>query len=82
MLTDRFTQSPGSSTTQMTSSIGELLVRIRGEYLEMPGLALTEVQAQRLWGLDHGTCTLVLSELLDQQFLRRTGGDSYLRNSE
>jgi hypothetical protein len=26
--------------------------RVRGEYLEMPGLSLTEPQAQRLWG-DH-----------------------------
>lgn len=82
MLTDRFTQSPGSSTKQMTASIGELLVRVQGEYLEMPGLALTEVQAQRLWGLDPGTCTVVLSELVDRKFLRRTDGNSYRRTSE
>ena len=32
--------------------LSELLGRIRGEYLEMPGLKLTLAQAQRLWGLD------------------------------
>jgi Fic family protein len=82
MLTDRFTQSPRSSTKQMTSSIGELLVRVQGEYLEMPGLTLTEVQAQRLWGLDPSTCTMVLAELVDRKFLRRADGNSYRRASE
>jgi hypothetical protein len=33
-------------------SSAELLVRIRAEYLEMPGLRLTAPQAQRLFGLD------------------------------
>jgi hypothetical protein len=29
---------------------------IRSEYLELPGLSLTKIQAQRLWGLDQATC--------------------------
>jgi hypothetical protein len=34
--------------------------RIRGEYIEMPGLRLTVTQAQRLWGLDRTACETVL----------------------
>src|SRR5262245_25358211 len=30
----------------------DVLRRVQGEYLEMPGLRLTEAQARRLWGLD------------------------------
>jgi len=47
----------------------EILRRIRGEYLEMPGLRLTCVQAQRLWGLDARTCASALDALVEDQFL-------------
>ena len=50
----------------------ELLRRIRGEYLEMPGLCLTRAQASRLWGLDNATCQRLLRALLDARFLRLT----------
>ena len=43
----------------MTTAQEDILRRIRGEYLEMPGLRLTSVQAQRLWGLDARTCASV-----------------------
>jgi len=33
-----------------------LLMRIRGEYLEMPELKITLEQATRLWGLGGETC--------------------------
>jgi hypothetical protein len=33
-------------------AISDALRRVKGEYLEMPGLRLTPAQAQRLWGLD------------------------------
>jgi hypothetical protein len=48
------------------------LSRVRGEYLEMPGLSLTARQAQRLWGLDPETCEAVLEALVHSGFLRRT----------
>ena len=32
--------------------IDQMLQRIQGEFVEMPGLRLTAAQAQRLWGLD------------------------------
>jgi hypothetical protein len=57
------------------------LARIRGEYLEMPGLSLTAVQAQRLWGLDGEACGLLLESLLESGFLRRTTQGVYVRAS-
>jgi hypothetical protein len=55
------------------------LDRIRGEYLEMPGLTLTEPQAQRLWGLDREACKSLLQALLQTGFLRRTVRGGYVR---
>jgi hypothetical protein len=34
----------------------DVLRRVQGEYIEMPGLRLTIAQAQRLWGLDRAVC--------------------------
>lgn len=50
----------------------ELLVRIRAEYLEMPGLQLTAPQARCLFGLDVETCDAVLAALVDAKFLSCT----------
>jgi hypothetical protein len=57
----------------------QLLRRIRGEYLEMPGLRLTPLQAQRLWGLDEHTCTLLLESLTVEKFLCRKANGTYAR---
>jgi hypothetical protein len=57
------------------------LARIRGEYLEMPGLSLTAAQAQRLWGLDGEACGRLLDSLLESGFLRRTTVGEYVRTS-
>ena len=56
-----------------------LLRRVQSEYLEMPGLKLTEAQARRLWSLDRDTCRLVLATLVDRGFLRRSGHGTYVR---
>ena len=50
----------------------DLLRRIRGEFMEMPGLRLTARQAQRLFGLDGLLCDAVLTVLQDETFLSRT----------
>ncbi len=55
----------------------EALRRIRGEFLEMPGLRLTPAQAQRLWALDRSTCEALLARLVDSEFLMRTGDGSF-----
>lgn len=56
-----------------------LLRRICGEYLEMPGLRLTRLQAQRLWGLDGQTCANLLEFLVEVEFLRLTGDGRFAR---
>ena len=60
-------------------AMATLLRRIQSEYREMPGLKLTEAQARRLWDIDDRTCQLVLTTLLEQRFLKRTLGGTYVR---
>ena len=64
----------------ITSAVdGRLLLRIRMEYIEMPGLQLTGGQARRLWNLDQITCEDILATLVEEQFLVRTARGTYLR---
>ena len=56
--------------------------RVRGEFREMPGLALTLAQAQRLWGLDTSTCSDVLSQLVDAGYLRLRADGAFCRASD
>ena len=49
-----------------------IVVRIRGEYREMPDLRLTVAQACRLWQLDAAVCAQVLEYLVDTGFLAQT----------
>ena len=60
-------------------SLVELLLRVEGEYREMPGLSLTVSQAERLWGLDRRTCSYVLATLSERRVLRRTSDGTYVR---
>jgi hypothetical protein len=57
----------------------DILRRVCGEYLEMPGLRLKEEQARRLWGLDHQTCAFVLDSLVRDGFLCRLADGTYGR---
>ena len=50
-----------------------LLLRVYGEYVEMPGLQLTVPQASRLWNVNLLLSAQVLDRLVDAAFLRRTG---------
>jgi hypothetical protein len=54
------------------------LMRIRGEYLEMPGLQLTKRQMQRMWGLDELTCDMLVETLQRSRFLRSTSTGRYI----
>ena len=60
------------SIVSVIDPAGDLVRRIRGEYLEMPGLRVTPCQAQRLFGLDATTCDEVLAGLLQSGFLSLT----------
>jgi Fic family protein len=57
----------------------EVLVRIKAEYLELPGLRLTLAQARRLWNLDTETCERALAILVEAGFLQRTPAGQYAR---
>ena len=57
----------------------DVLRRVQGEFLEMPGLRLTEPQARRLWGLDAASCSALLGALVDAKFLFRTRDGAFMR---
>ena len=57
----------------------DLVRRVRGEYLEMPGLALTLGQAQRMWNLHRGECERLLGDLVDSGFLACTPLGMFVR---
>jgi hypothetical protein len=59
--------------------IQEVLRRVRGEFLEMPGLRLTPEQARKLWRLDQSSCEAVLGALLDARFLAKTRDGAFVR---
>jgi len=53
--------------------------RVREEFLEMPGLRLTPVQARRLWGLDTEACHAVIEALIATAFLKWTSNGAVTR---
>jgi len=59
--------------------IDDVLQRIQGEFVEMPGLRLTPPQAQRLWGLERDVCDAMLGALVDARFLVRTRDGAFIR---
>jgi hypothetical protein len=61
------------------ASIADWLRLIRAEYLEIPGLHLTQKQFERLWGLDTLTSQALLDALVDARFLMRTHAGAYRR---
>jgi hypothetical protein len=62
--------------------IDDVLRRVQGEYIEMPGLRLTTAQAQRLWGLDRAACDALLGALVDAKFLFRTRDGAFMRSDQ
>jgi len=59
-----------------------IIERIRGEFLEMPGLRLTATQAQRLCGVEPALCKTVLDALVDAKFLSVTAAGLYARTTD
>jgi hypothetical protein len=59
--------------------IEDVLRRIQGEFVEMPGLCLTAAQAQRLWGLDREFCDKLLDALVDSKFLVQRRDGTFIR---
>ena len=59
--------------------IEDVLQRIQGEFVEMPGLCLTAAQAQRLWNLDRDFCDKLLDALVEAKFLAQRRDGSFIR---
>ena len=57
----------------------QVLLRIRLEFIEMPDLKLSRVQAGRLLNLPQATCDAALSLLVRTGFLWRTPNDQFVR---
>jgi hypothetical protein len=60
-------------------SVDQLVSRIKGEYVEMPGLWLTRDQAARLWSLERSQCEELLLTLVEQGFLTSRDDGKYGR---
>ena len=78
-------KAPEAGTAAASSCLppnAQLLDRIRGEYLDMPGLTLTLPQAQRLWHLRGRECEELLGALIAAKFLCRKSDGRYARVSE
>jgi hypothetical protein len=68
-----------SGASESKRLLQDALDRIRGEFLEMPGLRLTDRQAQKLLGLDAELCATLIAELMEARFLFRTRDGSFMR---
>jgi hypothetical protein len=65
------------TTTGLT--LDDAIVRVKAEFLEMPGLRLTTAQAARLWQFDREFSEEVLAALVDARFLMRTPKAAFAR---
>jgi hypothetical protein len=66
-------------TPERTRTSDEVLRRVKCEFLEMPGLRLTEPQARRLWSLDAASCNALLGTLVEAKFLIKTRDGAFAR---
>ena len=66
-------------TSEPVRATDEVIRRVQGEFIEMPGLRLTEPQARRLWDLDAASCSDLLLSLVDSKFLFRTRDGAFMR---
>jgi len=60
-------------------SFAAVVDRVRGEFVEMPGLELTLAQAVRLWTLGVDDCRYVIDTLVDVGFLKWTARRTIVR---
>ena len=74
-----YTQDSFEPSGGFAMRIEDVLQRIQGEFVEMPGLCLTAAQAQRLWGLDREFCDKLLNALVDAKFLAQRRDGTFIR---
>jgi sulfite reductase beta subunit-like hemoprotein len=75
------TTAPFEADTPLDSAAAPLIRRIRSEFLEMPGLRLTPVQASRLWDVDRQTSETILQVLAAVGFLFKNREGAYVRTT-
>src|SRR5262245_45394649 len=64
------------------ASLVHTVERLRGEFLEMPGLRLSVIQVQRLCGVERSLCKAVLNALVEEKFLQQRADGTYARLTE
>jgi hypothetical protein len=67
--------------TAEQNAVQDWLRLIQAEYLEMPGLNLTQSQIRRLWTLESHMCDVVLDALVAAAFLKKTIRGAYVLSS-
>ena len=68
-----------AGSPQERSQAEDWLQLIRGEYEELPGLQLTQAQAEERWALDARSAEALLDDLVSSGVLRMTGEGAYVR---
>ena len=76
------TASPISGIPTNADATSLIVERVRGEFREMPGLALTLGQAARLWSLDAQMCADVLAQLVSAGFLCQRSDGAFCRATQ
>jgi hypothetical protein len=76
---ERSVPTMGIVDEEAAQAFAMALRRAQSEFLEMPGLQLTEAQAARLWSFDSALCSAVLSALVESRFLVRTRNAVFTR---
>jgi hypothetical protein len=76
--TQRGHQTLARVTDMSVQTADPTLLRIQGEFLEMPGLHLTLPQASRLWHLEPNRCLSFLEKLVAAGFLCLTPRGGYM----
>ena len=66
----------------MMRTIEDVLIRLRAEFVEMPGLRLTADQVQRLCGIEPTLCRQGLDALVETRFLCVKADGTYGRLAE
>jgi hypothetical protein len=66
-----------SPATRKARGRADIADRIRGEFVEMRGFSPTIDQAARLFQISREECVRVLTELVDEGFLKQTADGRY-----
>jgi hypothetical protein len=73
------TLTGGRADEAIADAFAAALRRAQADFLEMPGLVLTEAQAARLWSFDSALCSTVLEKLVELRFLTRSRHATFAR---